>query len=166
MNRGFSIEKLKASHLLSDFSCGKAQLDRFLTKFALTNQQAGSAVTYVARFGDEVIGFYSLTVGEVAHADASPRLVKGLPRHPIPILLLARMAVKSAWQGRGVGSVLLRDALCRALEAADIAGIRALVVHAKNDEARRFYEHFDFAQSPSDPLHLYLLIKDIRAESA
>jgi len=74
------------------------------------------------------------------------------------------MAVKSTWQGRGVGAALLQDALLRALEAADIAGIRALIVHAKNDEARRFYEHFDFAPSPSDPLHLYLLIKDIRAE--
>ena len=158
------IEKPNASHILSDFSCGNAQLDRFLTKFALTNQQAGSAASYIARFGNEAIGFYALTLGEVAHADASPRLVKGPRRYPIPILLLARMAVKSTWQGRGVGAALLQDALLRALEAADIAGIRALIVHAKNDEARRFYEHFDFAPSPSDPLHLYLLIKDIRAE--
>jgi GNAT superfamily N-acetyltransferase len=164
MNDGLSFEKLRSDHPVADFTCSQAELDRFLIRFAFANQQAGSATTYVAMFDREVIGFYTLTVGQVAHAEAAPRLVKGLPRYPIPIVLLARLAVKTSWQDRGVGAALLQDAMRRTLEAAGIAGIRALVVHAKDDNACRFYEHFDFAPSPSDPLHLYLLIKDIRAE--
>jgi predicted N-acetyltransferase YhbS len=87
---------------------------------------------------------------------------KGLARHPIPIMLLARLAVSSAWQGRGLGAGLLKDAMRRSLQAADIAGIRAFAVHAKDERARDFYEHVGFIPSPTDPLHLYLLIKDIR----
>jgi GNAT superfamily N-acetyltransferase len=77
-------------------------------------------------------------------------------------MLLARLAVSTAWQGRGLGAGLLKDAMRRTLQAADIAGIRAFAVHAKDEPARRFYEHFGFAPSPTDPLHLFLLIKDIR----
>jgi GNAT superfamily N-acetyltransferase len=89
-------------------------------------------------------------------------LSKGLARHAIPIMLLARMAVDRRWQGQGVGKALLRDALERTLQAADIAGIHAFAVHAKDDEARRFYEHFDLIPSPADPMHLFVLLKDIR----
>ena len=86
-----------------------------------------------------------------------------MPRHPIPLLVLARLAVRVDWQGRGVGPGLLRDALQRTLQAADIAGIRALAVHAKDDAAAAFYRHFDFEPSPTDPRHLFLLVKDIKA---
>ena len=88
---------------------------------------------------------------------------RGVLRHPVPIMLLARLAVRRDWQGRGVGPALLKDAPLRTLQAADIAGIRALRVRAMDDEARAFYEHFDFAASPTDPIHLFLLLKDIKA---
>jgi GNAT superfamily N-acetyltransferase len=98
----------------------------------------------------------------VAYADAPERLTKGLARHPVPIMLLARLAVGSAWQSRGIGAGLLKDAMRRTLQAADIGGIRAFTVHAKDAPARRFYEHFGFVVSPTDPLHLFLLMKDLR----
>jgi GNAT superfamily N-acetyltransferase len=87
---------------------------------------------------------------------------KGLARHPVPIVLLARLAVDRRWQNQGVGNALLKDAMLRTSQAADIAGVRALAVHAKDDAARRFYEHFDFVPSPSDAMHLFVLLKDVR----
>lgn len=110
-----------------------------------------------------MIGLYTLVVGEVKYEGAPERSTKGLARHPVPVMLLARLAVGLDWQGKGVGGGLLRDAVLRSLQAADIAGIRAVVVHAKNDGARTFYERYGFAQSPTDPLHLYVLIKDLRS---
>lgn len=112
--------------------------------------------------GETVVDYYSLTVGEVAYSDAPERLKKGLARHPVPIMLLARLAVSLLFQNRGLGAGLLKNAMLRTLQAADIAGIRAFVVHAKDQNARQFYEHFGFTPSPTDPLHLYLLIKEIR----
>ena len=96
-------------------------------------------------------------------AGAPERLKKGLARHPVPIMLLARLAVAKDWQGKGLGAGLLKDAMLRTVGAAGIAGIRALAVHAKDDESKAFYERFDFLPSPADPYHLYRLIKDIRA---
>lgn len=158
----FTIQKLDRAHSVEFFDCGYETLDRYLSRFALNNQSAGSAQTYVALDADRVIGFYSLAVGAIAHAEAPPRVSKGLARHPVPVMLLARLAVDRSARGRGLGAVLLHDALRRTLQAADIAGIRALIVHAKDDDARRFYEHFDFDPSPTDPYHLFLLIKEIR----
>ena len=156
------IEKLRRNHAIDSFDCGRTQLNRFLHRFAWMNQQAGTSQTYVGLVDNTVIGFYTLAVGEVLHEDAPERLTKGIAHHPIPIMLLARLAVATDWQGCGVGSALLRDALQRTLQAAEIAGIRAIAVHAKDDEARRFYSHFDFVPSPTDPLHLFLLLKDVR----
>jgi GNAT superfamily N-acetyltransferase len=102
-------------------------------------------------------------VGQVEHEGAPERLKKGLARHPVPIMLLARLAIAAHWQGKGLGSGLLKDAMLRTLAAAEIAGIRAFAVHAKDDDARAFYERFDFIASPSDPYHLFRLLKDIRA---
>ena len=107
-----------------------------------------------------------VTVGQVEYGDAPERLVKGMPRYPVPIMILARLAVASMAQGRGLGAGLLRDAMLRTVQAADIAGIRAFVTHAKNDQARAFYEHFDFVPLVTDPYHLYCLIKDIRRFTA
>lgn len=90
-------------------------------------------------------------------------MAKDLARHPVPMMLLARIAVEASWQGRGLGSGLLKDAMQRTVQAADIAGIRAFAVHAKDDEARSFYEHFGFTPLPSDPYHLFRLLKDLRA---
>lgn len=102
----------------------------------------------------------------MAHETAPSRVAKGMARHPIPVMLLARLATDITWQGRGLGAALLADAMRRTLQAAEIAGIRALVVHAKDEKARRFYEHFDFDASPKDPLHLSILIKEIRRQVA
>jgi GNAT superfamily N-acetyltransferase len=157
------IEKLTPAHEVEGFHCGQEALNQFLIRHALASQRAGSAQTYVALAGKMVAGYYSLTVGEVAFADASERLAKGLPRHPVPVMLLARLAVATKWQGHGLGSGLLKDAMLRTLQAADIAGIRALAVHAKDADARAFYQHLGFAPSPTDPLHLFLLIKDLKS---
>jgi GNAT superfamily N-acetyltransferase len=162
MTAGFRIEKLRRDHPVDSFNCGREELDRFLIRYAFGNQQANASQTYLGLHDAEVIGFYSLVVGEVAYADAPERLTTGLARHPVPIMLLARLAVRTDWQGRGIGAGLLKDAMRRTLQAADIGGIRAFAVHAKDAPARRFYEHFDFLASPTDPLHLFLLIKDLR----
>ena len=149
-------------HAIDGFDCGREALNVFLTRYALQNQQAEASQTYVALADEEVAGYSTLVVGEVAYDDAPERLTKGLARRPVPIMLLARLAVASSWQGKGIGAGLLKDAMLRTLQAADIAGIRAFAVHAKDDEARAFYGHFDFVPSPTDPLHLFRLLKDVR----
>lgn len=158
----FTVQKLRADHLVDSFDCGQEDLNRFIQRYALVNQQAGAAQTYVGCKGNQVVGFYSLAVGSVTYSDAPARIVKGLAKYPVPVMLLARLAVDGQAQGQGIGKGLLKDALYRTTQAADIAGIRALLVHAKNEEARQFYTHFNFDPSPSDPYHLFLLIKDIR----
>lgn len=157
------IEKLTRTNAVDGFDCGTPPLNRFLERYALQNQQADASRTYVALDGDEVIGFYTLVVGEVAHADAPARIIKGLAKYPVPVMVLARLAVSSVRQGQGIGAGLLKDALVRIVAAADHAGIRAVAVHAKDDAARAFYERFDFEPSPTDPYHLLLPMKDVRA---
>ena len=161
MNLG--IEKLRRAHTVEGFDCGEEALNRFLIRYAFQNQQAGASQTYVALADAEIVGYYTLVVGQVEHEGAPERLKKGLARHPVPIMLLARLAIARRWQGKGLGAGLLKDAMLRTLEAADIAGIRAFAVHAKDDNAKAFYERFDFIASPSDPYHLFRLLKDIRA---
>lgn len=157
------VEKLNRTHNVDSFDCGTPELNRFLVRFALQNQQAGSSTTYVGLLGDEVIGFYTLVVGSVEHDDAPERIGKGLARHPIPIMVLARIAVSVRWQRKGVGSALVKDAVLRTLQASDIAGIRAIALHAKDDELRKFYERFGFVSSSTDPLHMLVLLKDVKA---
>jgi GNAT superfamily N-acetyltransferase len=157
------IEKLRRDHAVDGFDCGKDSLNRFLARHALQSQQAGASTSYVALQDDAVVGFYSLAVGQADYDDAPPRLTKGLARHPVPVMLLARLAVSAEHHGQKLGAGLLKDAMLRTLQAAEIAGIRALVVHAKADEARAFCERFDFTASPTDPYHLVLLLKDVRA---
>jgi len=157
------VEKLQRDHAIEQFDCGSEPLNRFLIRFALQNQQAGASQTYVALADEEVAGFYTLVAGQVEFDGAHERLKKGLARHPVPILLLARLAIAVKWQGKKLGAGLLKDAMLRSLQASEIAGIRALVVHAKDDSAKAFYEHLGFVASPSDPLHLFRLMKDIRA---
>jgi GNAT superfamily N-acetyltransferase len=158
-----AVEKLNASHEFDAFDCGKEPLNRFVQRFALSSQKAGSAQTYVVCRGERrVVGYYSLAVGAVEHADTPGRVSRGLARHPIPVMLLARLAIDKTEQRRGLGKALLKDALLRTAQAADIAGIRALLVHAKDDEARAWYEGFDFEPGPGDPYQLFLLMKDLR----
>jgi len=156
------IEKLRRSHDVDEFDCGREALNRFLARYAFQSQQAGASQTYVALADDIVVGYYTLVVGQVEYAAAPERLIKGLARYPVPIMLLARLAIATSWQGKGLGSGLLKDAMQRTLQAADIAGIRAFAVHAKDHEARAFYEHFGFTPLPSDPYHLFRLLKGIR----
>lgn len=153
------IEKLAKSHAIDEFNCGAEPLNVYLKRFALANQGAGGAQTYVAALDGHVVGYYSLSTAQVEYAEAPERLRKGLARHPIPVVLIARLAVDHTW--RGLGAALLLDALRRILGAAEIVGVRAVMVHAKDEAARRFYEHFDFDPSPVDPLHLFLLVKEI-----
>lgn len=159
----FRVEKLRRDHPVDGFVCGQPDLDRSQIRFAFGNQQSNASQTYLGLAGERVVGFYTLVVGQVAHSDAPDRVTKGLARHPVPIMLLARLAVAEGWQRQGLGAGLLKDAMRRTLLAADIGGIRAFVTHAKNDTAARFYAHFGFMHSPTDPRHLFLLIKDLRA---
>jgi GNAT superfamily N-acetyltransferase len=158
----FRIEKLARHHVVDDFNCGQEALNRFLIRFALTNQQANASQTYVGLADSAVIGFYTLVVSEVSYDDAPERLTRGLARYPVPLMLLARLAVSHEWKGKGVGAGLLKDAMRRTMQVADIVGIRALAAHAKDGEARAFYEHFGFVPSPTDSLHLFILTKDLR----
>jgi len=156
------IEKLNSYHGLDNFDCGVPDLNQFLVKYALQNQGANSANTYVACDNGQVIGFYTLVVGSVVHANAPKRITKGLAKHPVPVMILARLAVDKTHIGQGIGRGLLKDVLLRTAQAADIAGIRALLVHAKDDLARQWYQQFNFDESPTDPLHLFLLLKDVK----
>ncbi len=158
----FAIEKLARHHAVEAFDCGQAALNRFLLRFALPSQYASASQTYVGLANTEIVGFYTLVVSEVAYADAPERLTKGLARHPVPLMLLARLAVGVGWQDRGVRAGLLKDAMRRTVQVAEIVGIRALAAHAKDDAARTFYEHFGFVSSPTDLLHVFLLTKDLQ----
>ena len=123
---------------------------------------AAKAREYVSLCEDLIAGYYSLAYGSVEPEKAPPRLTKGLARHPVPVMLLARLAVDRRFRGRSLGSELLRDALLRTLAAADIAGLRAVIVDAKDEPARRFYQRYGFESFPGDPLRLALLVKDAR----
>jgi GNAT superfamily N-acetyltransferase len=155
---------ITAEHRVENFDCGKDSLNLYLKRFALTNTAAGTARTYVTTLAGElaVVGYYSLAAGSVEKAKVPDRVGKGVPNHPVPVVLLARLAVDRAFQGQSVGKGLLRDALLRSCAAADVVGIRAVLVHAKDKQAADFYRRFGFAPSPTDPLHLMLLMKDLR----
>jgi GNAT superfamily N-acetyltransferase len=161
----FAIEKLARHHAVDEFDCGQPTLNRFLTRYALTSQQANASQAYLGLAEAAVVGFYTLVVSEIADDDAPDRLTRGLARHPFPLLLLARLAVGKAWRGQGVGAGLLKDAMRRTVRAAGIVGIRALAAHAKDDAARAFYEHFGFIASPTDPLHLFILTSIVDPEN-
>jgi GNAT superfamily N-acetyltransferase len=157
------IEKLDPAHDLSRFDCGEPSLNDWLKRYALLNQRSDSAQTYVVHQHGKVIAYYALTAGSVRPETAPSRVAKGLAKHPIGVIVLARLAVDSNEQGRGLGKALLKDALLRIAAAADTIGARAVLVHAIDETARRFYEHFDFERSPVNEFELMLLMKDLRA---
>ena len=157
-----SVRKLTATDQVDAFDCGHAALNQFLQRYALINQKANSAQTYVCCRDDGVVGFYSLAVGSVDPEAAPSRVMKGLARHPVPVMILARLAVDKAHQRQGLGQALLRDALLRTAQAADIAGIRCLLVHAKDDAARQGYASWEFEPSPTDHYHLFLMLRDLK----
>jgi len=151
------------THDVSPFDFGGHEsLNDWLKRFALTNQRNESARTYVVHRNGLVVGYYSISAGSVSVEEAPARISKGLARHPIPVILLARLAVDKDEKGTGLGKALLKDALARIAQAADIVGARAVLVHAIDQQARKFYEHFDFEPSPIHELQLMLLMKDLR----
>jgi GNAT superfamily N-acetyltransferase len=160
------VEKLSKSHELSAFDCGKESLNVWLKRWALANQRADASQTYVLHRDGVVIGYYALTAGSVRPDEAPSRISKGLAKNPIGVILLARLAVDKREHGKGFGSALLKNALVRVMSAAETIGARALLVHALDEEARGFYERFDFERSPVHEYHLMLLMKDMRARIA
>lgn len=153
--------KLTGADVREGFDSGAPELDEWLARYSWQNQRANNAVTYVCVLDDRVVGYYAIAVASVTRDVAPERVVKGAPRQ-VPCLLLARLAVDRRMQGFGLGRGLLADALTRTAGLADSVGIRALLVHSRDDAARQFYlAQAEFLESPTDPLHLLLPVKDI-----
>jgi GNAT superfamily N-acetyltransferase len=154
-------EHLDKTHDLSTFESGVAALDDWLERRALANEGTGASRTYVVSSGGEVIGYYALATGAVALHTATGRTRRNMPE-PIPVMVLGRLAIDKDHQGKGLGRALLRDAILRTLQAAAIGGIRAILVHAISEDAKRFYERHGFAPSLLDPLTLMITVADAK----
>jgi GNAT superfamily N-acetyltransferase len=152
-------EKLRADHNLLGFECGEPSLDDWLRRRALQNERSGASRTYVVCAGQQVVGYYALAVGAVAHAHAPGRVRRNMP-DPVPVMVIGRLAIHKDYQGKRIGPSLLRDAILRTLQAADIAGIRAILVHAISERARQFYEACGFIASPIDPMTLMITVSE------
>jgi GNAT superfamily N-acetyltransferase len=152
-------EKLSAEHDLSTFDSGEPVLDDWLRRRAQQNEASGASRTYVVCFGRQVVGYYTLAVGAITHADAPGRIRRNMP-DPVPVMVLGRLAVDKTVHGQGVGTGLLRDAVLRTVQAAEIAGIRAILVHAISEAARRFYEEYGFIASPLDPMTVMITVAE------
>jgi GNAT superfamily N-acetyltransferase len=150
-------------HSTASFDCGVGPLNEYLRQYALLNNQNRSSRTYVAMRGDRIVGYYTLANGSVSRDEVPPRVAQGLGRYPVPITVLARLAVDASEKGKGLGRGLLKDAVLRAYQASELVGSLAIVTHAKDENAKAFYQRFQFAPSPLNEFHLYLLMKDIRA---
>lgn len=158
-----SPEPLTTQHRLEDFDCGKPALNDWLLRHARQAQGSGSAKTFVAAEDEgRVAGYFSLTVGQVDTLEAPQRIRMGMGQYPLPVVILARLAVSAIDQGRGIGFGLLTDAIRRTMLIADQAGIRAMMTHPIDDEAARFYTRFGFISSPLREQQLLLLLKDAR----
>ena len=158
-------EPLTSDHVLEGFGCGHPSLDQWLTRHALQAGAAGSARTYVVLDSEQhrVVGYHALTAAGIEREAATTRVIKGMPRYPIAVVLLARLAVDLTVTGRGIGAWVLRDAMLRTMTAAEAIGVRAMLVHAQDENARRFYLKHGLEPSPTDPLHLMVLLKDLAA---
>jgi GNAT superfamily N-acetyltransferase len=157
-----SPEPLASGHKLEDFDCGKPSLNEWLLQHARQAQASGSAKTFVAVDDDRVAGYFSLTVGQVDILDAPERFRKGMGQYPLPVVILARLAVCKQDHGQGIGFGLLQDAIRRTFLMAEQAGIRAMLTHPIDEEAARFYTRFGFSASPLRERQLLLLLKDAR----
>jgi predicted N-acetyltransferase YhbS len=153
---------LASDHLLDDFDCDKASLDDWLVRHGRQAQSSVSVKTFVVANGCRVAGYFSLAVGQVDSVEAPERIRKGMGQYPIPVVLLARLAVDCAYQGRGIGVGMLQDAIRRTLLIAEQAGIRALLTHPIDANADAFYRRFGFVSSPVRDGQLLLLLKDAR----
>lgn len=153
---------LDASHRLEHFDCGKPALTDWLLRHARQAQGSGSARTFVSCDGERVAGYYSLTVGQIDTLEAPERVRRGMGQYPIPLVILARLAVDLDYQGRGLGFSLLQDATQRAIAVAEHAGIRAMLTHPLDAQAEAFYRRFGFEPMPESDRQLILLLKDAR----
>jgi GNAT superfamily N-acetyltransferase len=158
----FQPELLADRHDIGDFDSGEVSLDDWLKRRARANQVSGASRTYVVCEGKRVIGYYALASGVVTVESAPGRFRRNMP-NPIPVAVLARLAVDHDWQGRGIGRALFRDAARRLAHAAETIGIRGIVVHAISEEAKNFYLALGFDASPSDPMTLMVTLSDVRA---
>jgi len=158
------VEELTAAHEVSQFDCGSDTQSEWLRDHALQAHRSGTSRVYVVRRleDDRVVGFHALATGSVLPADAPERVIRGAGRYDVSVIVLTRLGVDRSEQGRGLGRALVVHAF-RQVSAAEIVGVRALLIHAEDETARSFYDRLaEFEQSPTDDLHLYLLLKDIR----
>lgn len=155
-------QALDVTHRLNSFDCGNPALNDWLLRHAQHAQSSGSAKTFVVTNEDLVASYFSLTVGQVDTLDAPERFRKGMGQYPIPVVILARLAVSTAFQGQGIGRGILQDAIRRTLLIAEQAGIRAMLTHPIDAEAASFYQRFGFISSPLQPQQFLLLLKGVR----
>ncbi len=154
-------EPLAEGHELDSFHCDEPALEQWLKRRALRNQREGASRTFVVCERSAVVGYYALAAGSVLHAAAPGAVRRNMPE-PIPVIVLGRLAVHSAWSGRGIGSGLLKDAVLRSLRLSGDLGVRALLCHAINESAKAFYLHHGFIESPLDPLTVLLSLSKLR----
>jgi len=155
-------EPLAASHRLDGFECGEAVLDDWLKRRALANQSSGASRTFVVIDQDgRVCGYYAMAAGAVSHQLATSGVRRNMP-DPVPVMVLARLAVDRRTQGQHLGASLLQDAVNRAVAVSQNAGVRALLVHALDEKAKQFYEHYGFQPSPTHPMTLMLRLSSVR----
>ena len=153
-------EKLSPDHDLSTFDSGEIALDDWLRRRALPTEAGGASRTYVVCKSNKVVGYYSLAVGAAGHEQVPGRIKRNMP-DPIPVMILGRLAVDKTFHGKGVGTGLLKDAILRTMQVAEIAGIRALLVHAISDAAKRFYENHGFISSPLDAKTVMIALAEV-----
>jgi GNAT superfamily N-acetyltransferase len=154
-------EKICPDHNLDDFDSGEPVLDDWLKRRALRNEASGASRTYVVCSGGRVVGYYALAVGAVESASASGRVKRNMP-DPIPVMVIGRLAVDQSHQGHGMGRALVRDGVLRIVQAAEIAGVRAILVHALTEDAKKFYERCGFRPSPLDIMTLMITVADAK----
>jgi predicted N-acetyltransferase YhbS len=156
------VVALTEQYIREEFDCGKHKsLSEWLKRHSLEAERVRSARTYITHRENRVVGYYSLCAASVSKEEASARVAKYQPGYPIPVILLARLAVDKSYQGKGLGSALLKDALYRSFEGSKLVGARAILVHTVDKEAKQFYKHFGFEDCPVNDLHMMLLIKDL-----
>lgn len=160
------VGPISKNHRTDEFDCGSEAQTTWLRKYALQADRTDTTkVQVVTRAGDDrVVGYYALSAGSVEPEGTPERVRKGTPRYPVPVIILTRLGVDRDEQGKGLGRALLKDAILRAEAASETIGARALLVHCESEAAREFYLRVvpDFAESPTDPLHLYVLMSDLR----
>jgi GNAT superfamily N-acetyltransferase len=159
------IEPISPEHDTKEFDSGSDAQTLWLRKHALQAQRSNSSRVQVVTVegSNRVVGYYALTVGAVAHENATARLTRGMPRYPIPVVTITRLGVDHSEQGKGLGKALLKDALLRIASAAEEVAARAVLIHCEDEQAKAFYlSQAEFETSPTDPLHLFLLVSEIR----